>query len=453
MTDHAAPDLADTSTRRETRSRLFLKYVGLFVAVVCVALVINGLLEVWGSYREHKTALIRIQHEQAEAAATKISQFIKEIENQVGWTTQLLWSAETIEQRRFDALRLLRQVPAITELAQVDASGKEQLRVSRLAMDVLGSGVDLSNEPKFMEAVKNKVYYGPVYFRRESEPYMTLSLAGTRRDAGVSIAEVNLKLIWDVVSRIKVGERGQAYVVDRRGRLIAHPDISLVLRNTDMTRLAQVQAAQRGAAASEDEIPTATDLQGRTVLTAFAPVAPLGWTVFVELPVGEAYQPLVASIQRSALVLLAALCLAAVAGIFLARRMVVPIQALRTGAARIGRGDLSQRIVVKTGDELEALADQFNDMAGRLQESYTGLENKVETRTQELAQSVKELRALGEVTQAVNSTVDLETVLSTIVAKAAQLSNTEAGAIYVFDEVTEEFRLRATYGLDSGSSR
>ena len=449
MTDHAAPDLGDTPTRRETRSRLFLKCVGLFVAVVCVALVINGLLEVWGSYREHKSALIRIQHEQAEAAATKISQFIKEIENQVGWTTQLLWSAETIEQRRFDALRLLRQVPAITELAQVDASGKEQLRVSRLAMDVLGSGLDLSNEPKFTEAVKNKVYYGPVYFRRESEPYMTLSLAGTRRDAGVSIAEVNLKLIWDVVSRIKVGERGQAYVVDRRGRLIAHPDISLVLRNTDMTRLAQVQAAQRGTAAPEDEIPTATDLQGRTVLTAFAPVAPLGWTVFVELPLGEAYQPLMASIQRSALVLLAALCLAAVAGIFLARRMVVPIQALRTGAARIGSGDLSQRIEVKTGDELEALADQFNDMAGRLQESYTGLENKVEQRTQELAQSVKELRALGEVTQAVNSTVDLETVLSTIVAKAAQLSNTEAGAIYVFDEVTEEFRLRATYGLDS----
>jgi len=449
MTDRVAP--VQASPRRETRSRLFLKYVGLFVAVVCVALLINGLLEVWGSYREHKTALIRIQHEQAEAAATKISQFIKEIENQVGWTTQLLWSAETIEQRRFDALRLLRQVPAITELAQVDASGKEQLRVSRLAMDVLGSGLDLSNEPKFTEAVKNKVFYGPVYFRRESEPYMTLSLAGTRRDAGVSIAEVNLKLIWDVVSRIKVGERGQAYVVDRRGRLIAHPDISLVLRNTDMTRLAQVQAAQRGTATPEDEIPTATDLQGRTVLSAFAPVAPLGWTVFVELPVGEAYQPLMASIQRSALVLLAALCLAAVAGIFLARRMVIPIRALRTGAARIGSGDLSQRIEVKTGDEFEALADQFNDMAGRLQESYTGLENKVEQRTQELAQSVKELRALGEVTQAVNSTVDLETVLSTIVAKAVELSNTDAGAIYVFDEVTEEFRLRATYGLEPGA--
>ena len=74
---------------------------------------------------------------------------------------------------------------------------------------------------RLTEAAGNKIYYGPVYFRRESEPYMTLSLAGTRRDAGVSIAEVNLKLIWDVVSQIKVGEKGSAYVIDRQGRLIA----------------------------------------------------------------------------------------------------------------------------------------------------------------------------------------------------------------------------------------
>src|ERR1700674_5277756 len=191
------------------RSRLFLKYIALFVAVVSLALIANGAFEVWFSYQEQKTSLVRIQREQAQAAAGKIGQFIQEIESQVGWTTQLPWSAGTLDQRRFDALRLLRQVPAITELAQIDATGREQLRVSRLAMDVVGSGTDLSHEPRFAEAVAHKVYYGPVYFRRESEPYMTLSLAGTRRDTGVSIAEVNLKLIWDVVSKIKVGERGR----------------------------------------------------------------------------------------------------------------------------------------------------------------------------------------------------------------------------------------------------
>src|SRR5262244_2302771 len=280
------------------------------------------------------------------------------------------------------------------------------------------SGADLSNDPKFTEAVARKVYYGPVYFRRESEPYMTLAIAGTRRDAGVSVAEVNLKLIWDVVSQIKVGERGHAYVVDAQGRLIAHPDISLVLRNTDMSKLAQVRAARASAsgAGTGDNAPETVqeseNIEGRKVLTAYAPVAPLGWLMFVELPAEEAYAPLYAALKRLGFVLLAALFIAVLAGMFLAGRMVGPIQALQTGAARIGRGDLSQRIAIKTGDELEGLADQFNDMAGQLQESYAGLEKKVEertheleTRSRELAQSVGELRALGEVTQAVNSTL------------------------------------------------
>jgi HAMP domain-containing protein len=431
----------------KTRRRLFTKYVALFVAVVCVALLSNGIFDVVFYYKEHKASLIRIQREQAEAAAAKIGQFIKEIESQLGWTTQLPWSAGSIEQRRFDALRLLRQVPAITELAQLDATGKERLRVSRLAMDVVASGADFSNDPKFTEAVARKVYYGPVYFRRESEPYMTLAIAGARRDAGVSIAEVNLKLIWDVVSQIKVGEHGHAYVVDAQGRLIAHPDISLVLRNTDMSRLAQVRAARAGSAGNPSEtVQEAENIEGRKVLTAYAPVAPLGWLMFVELPAQEAYAPLYAALQRLGFVLLAALCFAVLAGMFLAGRMVGPIQALRTGAARLGSGDLSQRIAIKTGDELEALADQFNAMAGQLQESYAGLEQKVEerthelqTRSSELAQSVGELRALGEVTQAVNSTLDLATVLSTIVAKAVELSGTDAGSIYVVDPTTHSF--------------
>jgi hypothetical protein len=112
---------------------------------------------------------------------------------------------------------------------------------------------------------------------------MTLSIAGTRRDAGVSVAEVNLKLISDVVTEMKVGERGQAFVVDAQGRLIAHTDTSLVLRNTDMT-LAQVWAARTAGADAGGE---AKDILGRDVLTAYAPVVPLGWLVFVELPIEE----------------------------------------------------------------------------------------------------------------------------------------------------------------------
>ncbi len=307
---------AEKAPRTSIRSRLFTKYVALFVAVVAVALLSNGIFEVFFYYREHKAALIRIQHEQAEAAAAKIGQFIKEIESQLGWTTQLPWSAASLENRRFDALRLLRQVPAITELAQIDSTGHERLRVSRLAMDVVDSGLDLSKDPKFTEAVAHKVYYGPVYFRRESEPYMTLALAGTRKDAGVSIAEVNLKLIWDVVSQIKVGEHGHAYVVGSQGRLIAHPDISLVLRNTDMSKLPQVRMAQANGGLIPEALEDAKNIQGQEVLTASAPIMPLRWTMFVELPVEEAYASLYAALQRLAVVLLAASIFAVLAGIF-----------------------------------------------------------------------------------------------------------------------------------------
>src|SRR5882762_516966 len=439
----AAPSVPSQGTK--IRRRLFTKYVALFVAVVAVALLSNGIFEVFFYYREHKAALIRIQHEQAEAAAAKIGQFVKEIESQLGWTTQLPWSAGSIEQRRFDALRLLRQVPAITELAQVDSTGKERLRVSRLAMDVVDSGLDLSKDPKFTEAVARKVYYGAVYFRRESEPYMTIALAGTRKDAGVSIAEVNLKLIWDVVSQIKVGERGHAYVVGAEGRLIAHPDISLVLRNTDMSKLAQVQAAQSGSMDAE-ALQGALNIQGQEVLTASAPIAPLGWTMFVELPVKEAYASLYAALQRLALVLSAALIFAVLAGIFLARRMVGPIQALRAGAERIGGGDFAQRISIKTGDELEGLADQFNDMGARLQESYADLEKKVETRTAELTESLEQQTATSEVLQVISSSPgELEPVFRKMLENATRVCGANFGMMQLWDGKT--FNTAAAYNV------
>ncbi len=365
--------------------RLFRKYVALFLGVVCLALVPNSLVDVWFSYQELKPLLVRIQSEQAKSAAEKIGQFVKEIEGQMAWAIQLPMQAKTEDDWRFDAVRLLRQAPAVTEIAQLDAAGHERYRMSREAMDVIGSLSDFSRDPIFIEAMANRIYYGPVYFVRESEPYMTLALAGARPDHGVIVGQVNLKFIWDVVSQIKVGRRGVAYVVDARGRLIAHPDISLVLRNIDLSRVAHVQAARASRRFEpSDHSGVAVDLRGRKVFSAYAPVAPLGWLVFAEMPVEEAYAPLYDSMIRSGIVLLAGLAVAFLAGLFLARRMVVPIRALGDGAARIGSGDLNQRIAIRTGDELEALGEQFNRMAARLQESYATLEGKVEERTRQL---------------------------------------------------------------------
>jgi signal transduction histidine kinase/HAMP domain-containing protein len=143
------------------------------------------------------------------------------------------------------------------------------------------------------------------------------------------------------------------------------------------------------------------------------------------------------------------LAFAVLAGIWLARRMAVPVRALAEGAARIGGGDLDHRIEVQSSDEVGALADSFNEMGGRLKESYATLEQKVTDRTYELSQALDRLRALIEVGQAINSTLELRAVLAAILAHACRLANAGGGAIYTFDEVTEEFSLAATHGMSA----
>src|SRR5712691_4578719 len=134
------------------RRRLFRKYAWLFIALVGAALLINSAFDFWFSYQESKTALVRIQQEKAEAAARRIEEFIGEIERQIGWTTHAQWASGPLDQRRQDYFRLQRQVPAITELTQLDGEGREEMTVSRLKMDVIpapGTGADFSKTPAF----------------------------------------------------------------------------------------------------------------------------------------------------------------------------------------------------------------------------------------------------------------------------------------------------------------
>src|SRR4029453_10417315 len=282
--------------------------------------------------------------------------------------------------------------------------------------DVIGSGQDASQAPEFVAAREGKTYWGPVYFKNEGEPYTVLAVPVGKYAVEVTTAEVNLAAVVRIVSQIEAGPGGYGYVVDALDQLVAHPDHRVLRARRNLSALTQVKTAraeEAGAAGTERVALVTEGLGGGRMLSAHAPVAGLGWMVFVERPAADAYAPLRAPIARSAVIFVLGLGLSILASVLLARRMVAPIRTLQEGAARIGAGELGHRIALRTGDELQTLGDELNRSAGQLSESYANLEQKVEARTRELAtanagltEALQELQALGEVSQALNSSLD-----------------------------------------------
>jgi len=415
------------------QGRLLRKYAIVFGALVGGTLVAGSLLQLYFSYQQSQSAILQIERIEASRAALVISQFVDSMQAQLIAIRPAPGLGDLPrEQRQANFLELQRRAPQINEVSFIDKSGKEQVKVSRLALNEIGQGVDRSSTLEFVQTRSGATYFAPVEFRQESEPFFRIAVPDAR-DAGVTVATINLRFAVEPLSSIKFA--GLVYVVDSVGRLIAHKDTSLVLKLTDLSSQPQVQAALRAARSPAEQAMIAYKSDGSSVLTAFELIPSTSWAVFVEQPLDEAFAPLTASLWRAGGIIALGLAVSLLASLVLSRRMIEPIEAIRAGAGRIGHGALDQRIEIKSGDELEDLADEFNQMTSRLRESYATLEQKVADRTRDLAESLEQQTAVADVLKTISrSAFDLEPVLGIVVENAARLSQADIAWMSRVDE-------------------
>ena len=374
--------------------RFFWRIAGVSVGLLLLA----GSLEAVFGYHESREQLARLQGLQAQAAGAEIEQYLRTVERSLQQVQALPWGQAGFgpPQRREELQRLLALNPALVSLADADAQGRELLVVSRIDTDrgpakvpalpvspsVASSATAAASPPPAARAS-----YATPFFDDTGVPNVRLMSVRAGQPAGLTTAVLNLRFLADVVSGLRVADGGEVFIVDGAGQLIAHADPTQTLRQLRLQGHAVVTAARQGVAQGRArlEAVAAPGLNGTPAITTAIALPASGWLLFVEQPRAQAMQPVLATVQRTLGLLAIAVLVATLASAGFARRMAMPIARLRRATAEMAAGQLRQRLRVHTGDEIEGLAEDFNVMSSRLQQSYGELEQKVQARTAELA--------------------------------------------------------------------
>lgn len=421
--------------------RRHLLATGLLLSGLClVAITVAGSLYTRSIIRRQAAEL---QTEVAHRVAGDIEKFMRrKKERLMDLAASLSLDELGSGSQRVRALLMLKNDAGFREVEILDASGKQVMQVSETRVYLPGELSDRRRSEQFKQAVAHGSYIGPVRTSERAEPYVAVSvpiLLTPTQIAGVVSAQLNLKFLWETIAESRFGREGYAYLVDDRGNLIAHRDPSLVLSGANLSHIARVRDFLRQSN-SIDATPAkeAPGILGESVLSTFAPVKGLGWAVILEEPVAAALTEQNRLLRYAIFVLITGLGIGALVIMWVSRRITDPILELHRGAQIIAGGNLDHRVSVRTGDEIEMLAREFNRMTDKLQDSYATLEQKVQHRTRELS-------ALYDVTLSINQSLELDQVLQSVIEKVTDIFHFGATRIYLLDAETAELPMRASF--------
>lgn len=385
--------------------------------IVGVSLIVLNLI--WINYviPQQKKNLSELQLNTAHRAADKIESFLEAESKHLHHFLEREYFLTIADEEKLKGFNLfIANNPEFEEMAFIDRDGNEIVKASKIRFFKPEEYTNLAETEMFSKTKEAHHYISPVHFRN-AVPYVTMaaSLVNPRQDVeGLIVGELNLSNLWDSLRAIKPSENGFAYIVGQDGVLIGHPDFSEVLKNQSvLNRQCVTRVLTKLEICSGSEPGDNYDNEkGEEVYAAGVPIKSLGWAAMTEAPISEATAPVNQIVTFSLIVIGITIFWVVVISILFSRNITSPIRELEKGAQIVGEGDLEYRLNIKTGDEIQQVSESFNNMATRLKESYSSLEEKVEKRTLDLKKANEELEKEKETISAERN--KLEVIISGI---------------------------------------
>ena len=431
------PDAWFARRRWSIRHRLMAWGLGL-LATALLAYVIIGSYYTRAQIRRATAAL---QAQVASATAQRVESLLAyKLERLHDTALDMSASPAGGDAQYLLGLRLLKRDAGFTELAVLNADGREVLKFSESRLYPATDLRDRSNAESFRQASRGRKLFADVSSAEPAQSSLILAVPlGTESmNSGVLTAKLSLEVFRDTISDVRFGHGGYAYLIEKSGNVIATSDLAAVLKQVHLHGRAKLNGfIERG---KPDSNPGSEEqgIDGSQVLSTYAPVTGLPWAVIVEEPARLALADLASLRRTDSLLFLALLSVGAAVIIWLSRRITTPIQDLRAAVAIMAHGNLEHRASVTNFDEIGQLAGEFNTMADVLKNSYANLEQRIEQRTGQVA-------ALYGVTKTVNQSLDLDRVLQQVVVQITEIFHFDMTRIYLFDAEREHLISRAVF--------
>lgn len=272
----------------------------------------------------------------------------------------------------------------------MDATGMQIARTS-------GKLANRGDRPYFLEAVKGNTYFTDTYISAfTNAPTVTISTPIRNKSGaviGVFAADISLKALADIVSKVKIGETGYLDIVDNKGTVIYNPVNDRVINKESFASLDYVKQVMQGKAGYMEAVSS----RGDNTIASFAPIAKYGWGVVIYQPVSEAYKTLISTTMIVLVVVILAVVAAGLTAFYIARNITRPLQNLVNVSRAVAQGDLTQSVAVGGISEVRNLAVAFEQMTAALRQIIIQTRNTADS----VAAAAEELAASsGEVGKA-----------------------------------------------------